>query len=510
MAIKTAVRPFLVSCCALATLAGVRPAPAQVTIDEFPVPTGGSRPYTIVAGPDGGLWFTESIGNKIGRISAKGQFFEFDVPTGKSGPYGIAVGPDGNIWFTERFADQIGRLDIFSHQITEFPIPTPFAQAWEIAPGADGNLWFTEEDVDQIGMITTDGAVMMEVPTGTFGFPTGIAPGGDGNMWFTIEIGDMIGQITPVGQLNTFPYSQNQTLPWDITPGPDGNLWFSELAGRAIGRITTAGDVVEHPIPGDFSGIAGVSTGWDGNIWYTENDTNLVGSIDLDGTVLPKYDTGLRPLSITAGPDGNMWFTIADGNAIGRINIAEPGAGHVISMDGGFSPRRRLMKMGNTAKWMFIGPRAHSVVDTSGLGLFDSGTKTMVSYFNHVFTAASTYPYHDGEPGGTLEADIRVPVDAPPTATVNAPFPVVWATTSQGPDIVFDVQVRVPDAPDYTDWQTTPNFGDHYTAPTPGQYRFRARMRNTVTGAATIYSPPAAVNVEEPRPGPTVRSRAAR
>ena len=508
MGIKTAVRPVLVSCCALAVLAAAGPARAQVTIDQFPVPTGGSRPYTIVAGPDGALWFTESIGNKIGRINTKGVFHEFNVPTGESGPYGIATGADGNIWFTERFGDQIGRFEFLGQHITEFPIPTPFAQAWEIAPGADGLLYFTEEDAHQIGMINTDGLIQQEVPIGSFGFPTGIAPGSDAKMWFTIEIGDMIGRIDGFGQIDTFPYSQNQTLPWDITPGPDGNLWFSELAGRAIGRMTTAGTTTEFPIPGDFSGIAGVAAGWDGNIWYTENDTNHVGSIDLNGTILPKYDTGERPLSITPGPDGNMWFTVADGNAIGRVNIATPGDGYVISMDGGFSPKRRIMKMGQTAHWMFVGPKAHSVADTSGLNLFDSGPKTMVSYFNQVLTAAGTYPYMDGEPGGTLAAEINVPVNAPSTATVNVPFTVTWATQSEPLIMAFDAQVQTPGAPDFVPWITTPAsiLSADYTAPTPGKYRFRARLRNTETGAALGYSPPTWVIVDPAKPGPIVRS----
>ena len=504
MEMKPGVRPLLMSCCALAVLAAAGPARAQVTIDEFPVPTGGSRPYTIVAGPDGALWFTESIGNKIGRINTKGVFHEFNVPTGESGPYGIATGADGNIWFTERFGDQIGRFEFLGQHITEFPIPTPFAQAWEIAPGADGLLYFTEEDVHQIGMINTDGQILQEVPIGSFGFPTGIAPGSDAKMWFTIEIGDMIGRIDGFGQIDTFPYSQNQTLPWDITPGPDGNVWFSELAGRAIGRMTTAGTTTEFPIPGDFSGIAGVAAGWDGNIWYTENDTNHVGSIDLNGTILPKYDTGERPLSITAGPDGNMWFTIADGNAIGRVNIATPGDGYVISMDGGFSPKRRIMKMGQTAHWMFVGPQAHSVRHNAGSVFFDSGPKSMVSYFSYTLDSASTYLYTDNV-GGTLTGEIDVPVSLPVSGTVGVPFPVTWSLVPVPLDVVFDVEVRLPGSLDYTLWQTTTALSDNYTPATPGKYRFRARIRNLGI-SETLYSPPALITVDPAKPGPIVRS----
>jgi len=35
---------------------------------EFPVPTAGSAPVGITAGPDGNLWFTEFYGNKIGVL----------------------------------------------------------------------------------------------------------------------------------------------------------------------------------------------------------------------------------------------------------------------------------------------------------------------------------------------------------------------------------------------------------------------------------------------------------
>jgi virginiamycin B lyase len=489
MRVNPGLRRLLLSS-AVAVLAAA-PLRAQVTIDQFPVPTGGSRPYTIVAGPDGALWFTESIGNKIGRITTSGSFKEYPVPTADSGPYGIATGPDGNIWFTERFGDQIARFKIAGQGITEFPI-APFAQAWDIAPGADGNLWFTEEDIHQVGKISTNGDVA-EFPIGTFGFPTHIAPGVDGNTWFTIEIGDMIGRIDTFGQITTFQYSQDQTLPWDITPGPDGNVWFSELAGRAIGRITPAGAVTQFPIPGDFSGIAGVSAGWDGKIWYTENDTNHVGSIDVNGAILPKYDTGLRPLAITPGPDGNMWFTIADGNAIGRVNIAAPDQGYVLSMDGGFSPKRRIVQLGQTVNWMFVGPRPHSVKHTEGSVFFDSGPKSMVSYFSRTFDSASTYLYTDSV-GGTLTGQIDVPVSLPASGSVGVPFPVTWSLVPVPLDVFFVVEVRLPGSLDYIPWQTTDALSGNYTPATPGKYRFRARIV-VDAGSATLFSPPAVIDV---------------
>jgi hypothetical protein len=48
------------------------PALAKVgTITEFPVPTSGSLPFGITSGRGQKVWFTELVGNNIGRIAAK-------------------------------------------------------------------------------------------------------------------------------------------------------------------------------------------------------------------------------------------------------------------------------------------------------------------------------------------------------------------------------------------------------------------------------------------------------
>jgi streptogramin lyase len=50
---------------------------APPPIDGFPV-TAGSSPAGIATGPDGAMWFTESNGNKIGRITA-GSLTEYGM-----------------------------------------------------------------------------------------------------------------------------------------------------------------------------------------------------------------------------------------------------------------------------------------------------------------------------------------------------------------------------------------------------------------------------------------------
>ena len=120
--------------------------PTTHAITEFPIPTAGSGPTAITAGPDGNLWFTETGANQIGMINPTTHAItEFPIPTAGSEPDGITAGPDGNLWFTEDGANQIGMINPTTHAITEFPIPTAGSGPDGITTGPDGNLWFTED-----------------------------------------------------------------------------------------------------------------------------------------------------------------------------------------------------------------------------------------------------------------------------------------------------------------------------------------------------------------------------
>ncbi len=160
--------------------------------------------FGITVGPDGNLWFTESIANRIGRLAPTNDlnqrltaFKEYDPPTPKSAPLFITTGPDGNLWFTEFGANRIGRINPTTGAITEFPLPTPDAQPISITTGPDGNLWFTERHANSIGRITPSGAVKeYPVPTPFAGL-YGITAGPDGNLWFTENDRGKVGYIHP-------------------------------------------------------------------------------------------------------------------------------------------------------------------------------------------------------------------------------------------------------------------------------------------------------------------------
>src|SRR3989441_1876641 len=121
----------------------------------------------IATGPDGSLWFTEMLANRLGRITTAGAITQFNIPTAQSSPRNIVEGADGNLWFTENNASQIGRVTV-SGIFKEYPTTTSESGPRGIATGPDGNLWFTESFVNKDGELTPLGTVT-EYSSTTFG-----------------------------------------------------------------------------------------------------------------------------------------------------------------------------------------------------------------------------------------------------------------------------------------------------------------------------------------------------
>ena len=316
-------RFLTVMACGLASALLVSaPTEASGPITEFPVPTESSFPAGITAGPDGNVWFTESGGMKIGRVTPQGSITEF--PT-TSPPYDITVGSDGNLWYAAVDLDYglnqaIGRVSP-SGEVKEFKLSAP---ACGIAAGPDGNLWFTScrAGSNAIGRAGTDGAItMFSLPSSLSGqhFPYLIAAGPDGNLWYTVPITRQIGRITIAGAITEFPLpAAPGRNPTSIVAGP-GGLWF--IDGDKIGRITTGGEVAEFDVPAFALGL-----GPDGNLWIASSDkigrlSIVADRVDVQAElVIPTASPFVA--EITSGPDGNLWFTEGLGNNIGRVDMS--------------------------------------------------------------------------------------------------------------------------------------------------------------------------------------------
>ena len=242
----------------------VRFDPVTQIATTFATTTALSGANDLAAGPDGAVWFTENLKNRIGLITVDGTMTEYVIPTAASEPRGITSGPDGALWFAESAAGvrKLGRIDPITKVITEYPLPAGINVPWDVvADDNDGELWFTEVGpAGAIGRMTTAGVVTGEfVVGGDLSTPMHLSLASDDNIWFTRPASPgSVGRVTPEGAVTLYPVPTASSMPLDITPGPDGNQWFTESAGSGgVGRITVGPGVkMFSPTAVDASSVA--------------------------------------------------------------------------------------------------------------------------------------------------------------------------------------------------------------------------------------------------------------
>jgi virginiamycin B lyase len=321
------------ACASCATISGAPALSTDGVVHGFPLPGANSGVTTICVARDGSLWFTESSGNRIGRMNADGSGYRaFTLPRADSSPRIIAVGADGNLWFSEHTGNRIGRLTA-SGELAEFDIPTPASQPRAIALGADGNIWFGEFAGGKVGRITPQGVITeFALPTPGSG-PRALAAGPDGNIWVSEFRASKIARVTPQGVITEFPLPRPNSGPGDITAGADGAMWFLELAGSMdglqpdggrVGRITMDGRITEYELPSKTPSPINIAVGPDRHVWYTRGA--LVGRVTADGTITEfPLGEGSRGAGLSAGSDRQPPTRLVD-----RLYVAD-GGGHRIA-----------------------------------------------------------------------------------------------------------------------------------------------------------------------------------
>lgn len=314
-----------------------------ITINDYAIPTPLSRPFQIVAGPDGNLWFTEFTGAKIGRITPGGVITEFPLPNPLSNAGEIVAGPDGNLWFTESIPIRISRIARITPNgvITEFDLPNPSETPYSLIAGKDGNLWYAVAG-RKIGKISPSGVVTeYPLPVGELNQFGQITTDPEGNIVFVQTRSQpppapaeyFLGKLTPNGAFTETSLGKADLyLITDLGLGPDGQLWYStfglpdsslniredENGFRSLPSVGPAMFIPTRSLaPNKFI------IGPDNSFWFFANTgaaTNRIGRATLNGMVTV-YETGGMPRfnDLTSGPDGGIWLVDPSRNVISKL-----------------------------------------------------------------------------------------------------------------------------------------------------------------------------------------------
>jgi hypothetical protein len=267
----------------------------------------------------------------------------------------------------------------------------------------------------------------------------------------------------------------------------------------------------DHDRSEEFKSAAALSTGdvWMAG-WYIDSNTGAARTTveHWDGTP-NSFLTETNPPNIGEGDTKLAGITAVPATAelwaVGSYTDLDTGTLRTLAIQDcpiqvgemGFFPGRASVNPGAKVGWTIpSGASTHRIVDGTGLGLYDSGLKDPPASFLASLLASGTYAVVDQGTGSTMT--LKVPAEAfPRTGSVSTTFRITWATHKVRADRVFDVQIRRPGSTTWEDWETgVRGAGDRFVPDGgPGTYSFRARLRNTRTGAAADYSPAVSIRV---------------
>ena len=313
--------------------AGVTVAgPVKVTIQEWSVPTPGSRPHDPLYAPDGMVWYTGQMASVLGRFDPRTHTFkEFHLPDG-SGPHGLIADHDGNIWYTANFAAYIGKLDPKTGKVTQYPMPDAAAKdphTLLLAP--NGMIYFTVQNANMAGRLDPKtGAIKLVTSPTPRSNPYGMVIDSHGAPWF-VEFGsNKIARMDPdTLAIREFPLPDAAARPRRVAITPDDVIWYSDYARGYLGRLDPkTGKVTEWPSPGGAKSQPYGITAIGDVIWYSESNTDPNTLVRFD-TKTSKFQTWTIPSgggvvrNMVHTPDGNLWLACSGVNRIAFVQVAK-------------------------------------------------------------------------------------------------------------------------------------------------------------------------------------------
>lgn len=218
-------------------------AATEVVIKEWDVPTARSRPHDPEVAPDGSLWYTVQLANKLGRLDPKaGEIKEWTLKTPGSGPHGLVADREGSIWYTGNAKAHIGKLNPKTGQVTEYPMPDPRARDPH-TPVFDqrGILWFTVQGGNFVGRLDPKtGTITLKEPPTPKSRPYGIATTPDGMIWYS-ESGvepNTIVQFDPKAKsFDKWPIPSGGGVVRHVVATPQGDLYIACSGVNMVGIV---------------------------------------------------------------------------------------------------------------------------------------------------------------------------------------------------------------------------------------------------------------------------------
>ena len=263
----------------------------HAVVTEWDVGGVGSMQHDLTVHPDGTVYSVDTTQDKLYRLDPRtGERRTFDIPRGDSplggvfatrqpipanadshvAPHSLQVAPDGSIWITlclgnkiARFDPRTERFDVFVQEDGLYPHTLRF--------DARGRAFYTLAVSNQVAMIDpkTGERRTWRLPARTWGESVAVRA---------------VPWVLWLGRWVTFDPeragdSPSVPIPYGIDVAPDGAVWFSQLNDHRIGRLDPGtGDVRLVDTP--FAAPRRLRFDGDGNLWIPGFSSSVLARYD--------------------------------------------------------------------------------------------------------------------------------------------------------------------------------------------------------------------------------------
>lgn len=202
-------------------------------------------PHSLQVAPDGSIWVTLALGNRLGRFDPETETWTIHAMSEGFYPHTLRIDERGRVWFTIAGSNHVARFDPSTETFETIMLP---AETW-----------------GQAALIRLMPALMWLAQT--FEFDPSTAGEGSGAM----------------------------PVPYGIDIAPDGGVWFSQLNAHRIGRIdpdTLEVEIVETP----FTAPRRLRFDSQGRLWIPGFSSGLIARFDPDTRAFETWPIPIEPL----------------------------------------------------------------------------------------------------------------------------------------------------------------------------------------------------------------------
>ena len=305
---------------------------AEISIQEWDVPTLGQRPRDPLQSEDGTIWWAGMYASLIGRFDPHtGEMREYRLEP-DARPHSIAEDGDGNIWYTGNGNGTVGMLNASTGEITVYPMPDPAA----VDPhtpifNSDGHLWFTLQRANMLGRLIPDtGEIrLMTMPTDS-ARPYGIKEDSDGMIWVAYNGSYKIARVDPESwEVTEFSSGTPDSRIRRLALTSDDTIYYVDSARGYLGRLNPdTGEITTWPSPSGRDSHPYAIEVIDDIVWYNESGKRPDALVRFDPATetfqswaIPSGVGIIRHMRET--PDGNLVIHQSSTNTIGLVTIAQ-------------------------------------------------------------------------------------------------------------------------------------------------------------------------------------------